>query len=58
MTLTRAKTTRGANLIAFSGRTAKKTLKPGRYRMTLVATTAIGARSKPVTLSFTVLSGR
>jgi uncharacterized delta-60 repeat protein len=57
MTLTRAKTTRGANLIAFTGRTAKKTLKPGRYRMTLVATAA-GARSKPVTLSFSVLSGR
>jgi len=58
MTLTRARTTRGANLIAFTGRTAKKTLKPGRYRMTLVATDAAGRRSAPVTLSFSVLSGR
>ena len=57
MTLTRARTTRGANLIGFTGRTAKKTLKPGRYTLTLVATNN-RQRSRPVTLSFTVLSGR
>jgi uncharacterized delta-60 repeat protein len=57
MTITRAKTTRGANLIAFTGRTAKKALKPGRYTLTLVAANATG-RSRPVTLSFSVLSGR
>ena len=57
MTITRAKTTRGENLIAFTGRTAKKTLKPGRYTLTLVAANSSG-RSTQVTLSFSVLSGR
>lgn len=58
MTLTRAKTTRGANLIAFTGRTPKAKLKPGRYKLTLSATDATGNRSKPITLSFSVLSGK
>src|SRR4051794_2023403 len=58
ITLTRAKTTKGANLIAFTGRTAKAKLKPGRYKLVLTAADAAGNRSKPITLSFSVLSGR
>ncbi len=58
MTLKRAKTTKGANLVAFTGRTAKAKLKPGRYRLVLAATDAAGNRSRPVTLAFSVLSGR
>ncbi len=58
ITLKRAKTTKGANLVAFTGRTAKAKLKPGRYKLVLAATDAAGNRSRPVTLAFTVLSGR
>jgi hypothetical protein len=58
MTLTRAKTTKGANLVAFTGRTAKAKLKPGRYTLVLSASDAAGNRSRPITLSFSVLSGR
>ncbi len=58
MTLKRGKTTKGANLVAFTGRTAKARLKPGRYKLVLSAADAAGNRSKPITLSFSVLSGR
>ena len=58
MTLTRTKTTRGANLVAFTGRTSKAKLKPGRYTLVLSAADAAGNRSRPITLRFTVLSGR
>jgi hypothetical protein len=48
----------GPTLRRFSGRIGRKSLKPGRYRATLVATDAAGNRSKPVRLRFRVLKPR
>ena len=45
----------GANKKKFSGRIGKKALKPGRYRLTLVATDAAGNRSAPKRLTFRVV---
>jgi CSLREA domain-containing protein len=39
----------------FSGRIGKRALKPGRYRLTMVATDAAGNRSRPKRLTFTVV---
>ena len=55
VTLTRTKTKQGGNRVAYTGRTAKGTLKPGRYRATLRATDAAGNRSKATTLTFTIV---
>jgi Tol biopolymer transport system component len=55
LTLTRSKTKRGANRVAFSGRVGRKKLKPGAYRATLVATDSAGNRSKPKRLTFRVV---
>jgi hypothetical protein len=57
MTLERSRTTAGETLLAFSGRTRRVKLKPGRYRMRLTATDPAGNRSAPVTLAFTVTRG-
>ena len=44
----------GANRIVFRGRVGGKTLKPGRYRLTVRAVDAAGNRSAPVGKAFTV----
>jgi hypothetical protein len=44
----------GANTKRFSGRIGSRTLKPGRYRLTLVAVDAAGNKSKPRRLRFRI----
>ncbi len=56
-TLTRPTTPAGAARIAFSGRTSKGALRPGRYQARLQAQDAAGNRSRTVTLTFTVVHG-
>jgi hypothetical protein len=51
----RAKTRRGANAVAFTGRTATRRLAPGAYRATVVATDPAGNRSKAVSVAFIVV---
>jgi hypothetical protein len=46
----------GENTVRYSGRAGRRMLKPGRYRMTITATTK-GQRTAPRTLSFTVVRG-
>lgn len=47
----------GLNRLRFQGRLSKhKTLKPGRYRVTITAADSFGNRSAPVTLHFTLLA--
>ena len=55
LTLTRSKAVQGANRVAYSGRTSKGKLKPGRYRATLRATDAAGNRSRAKNVSFTIV---
>jgi hypothetical protein len=46
----------GTNNVSFQGRISRsKRLKPGRYRLIIIATNAAGARSKPVSLSFMIV---
>jgi streptogramin lyase len=45
---------KGANRFAFSGRVGGHSLKPGEYRLTLVATDAAGNGSVPAKLPFTI----
>jgi hypothetical protein len=47
----------GANTTPFTGRFRGKALKPGRYRATIVATDAQGAKSKPKRLSLRIVRG-
>ena len=47
--------TTGANAKRFSGRIGKRSLKPGRYRATLVAGDPSGNRSQPKRLAFRVV---
>jgi hypothetical protein len=47
--------TAGANTKGFSGRIGRKSLKPGRYRATLVATDAAGNHSRTKRLRFRVV---
>jgi hypothetical protein len=49
--------TAGANKRRFSGRVGRKSLKPGRYRLTLVATDKAGKRSAPRQLGFKIVRG-
>jgi YVTN family beta-propeller protein len=53
-TLTRASEPPGADRVSFSGRIGHRALSPGPYSAALRASNAAG-RSKPLTLSFTVL---
>ena len=53
-TLIRASEPEGADSFAFSGRIGHRALSPGAYHAVLSASNA-GGRSKPVTLSFTVV---
>jgi Tol biopolymer transport system component len=53
--LVRARTRAGVNRIAYTGRTRKRTLRPGRYRATVRATDAAGNRSMPRRVTFTVV---
>ena len=55
LTLMRPHTIGGENVIGFTGRTSRTKLRPGRYRMLLLATDAAGNRSAPVALSFTIV---
>jgi hypothetical protein len=48
----------GANTKRFSGKIGRVSLKPGRYRATLVATDAAGNRSAPKQLRFRVVRAR
>jgi Tol biopolymer transport system component len=54
-TLTRTRTKRGANRIAFSGRIGARKLKPGRYRATVGAVDAAGNRAKAKRVTFRVV---
>jgi hypothetical protein len=46
----------GANKLAFKGRISRsKRLEPGRYKVTIVATSAAGLKSAQRTLGFTIL---
>jgi hypothetical protein len=45
----------GANKKKFSGRIGKKALKPGRYRLTMVARDGAGNRSTPKRLTFSIV---
>lgn len=54
--LTRKGLGAGAQKIAFTGRIGRKAMKPGGYRLTVVATDATGAKSKPRRAGFTVLA--
>ncbi len=55
LTLVRSHTVKGSNRIAFSGRYGHKHLTKGTYTATVTATDAAGNRSKPHSLSFTVV---
>jgi hypothetical protein len=48
----------GANMVAFSGRLAKRALALGRYRATIVATDAAGNKSVAKTASFRLVKFR
>jgi hypothetical protein len=50
------KAIQGENTARYSGRVGRKLLKPGRYRMTITATTK-DQRTAPRTLPFTVVKG-
>jgi hypothetical protein len=45
----------GANKLRFMGRVAKKTLKPGRYRLTISATPLPGGAAKSATAAFKIM---
>jgi hypothetical protein len=45
----------GSNRVAFSGRIGSKALKPGRYRLSVVATDAAGNRSARRRVAFQVV---
>jgi hypothetical protein len=45
----------GANKLRFMGRIAKKTLKPGRYRLTISATPLTGGAAKTATVAFKIV---
>jgi hypothetical protein len=48
----------GRNRLRFSGRIARRSLPPGRYRITLIAIDAAANRSQPQRRRFTVVSTR
>jgi adhesin HecA-like repeat protein len=53
------KARRGVNRIRFAARLSRKVrLKPGAYRLTMIATDAAGARSKRATTRFTAISAQ
>jgi streptogramin lyase len=56
--LTRRSLGAGRQKVAFSGRIGRRALKPGGYRLTIVATGAAGAKSKPKRVVFTVVQPR
>lgn len=55
--LVRARTRAGVNRIAFTGRTRRRVLRPGRYRATVRAVDAAGNRSAPRRITFKVVKG-
>lgn len=55
ITLTRSGVGAGPHAVAFSGRTKKRTLKPGKYRLSATATDATGNVSAPRSAAFTVV---
>ena len=47
---------RGVNRVVFEGRISRsKKLKPGRYKLAIVATSSAGQRSAPASLGFTIV---
>ncbi|MEA2268168.1 MAG: hypothetical protein QOC64_778 [Solirubrobacteraceae bacterium] len=48
---------KGENTVRFSGRVGKRTLRPGRYRMTVRATGSANRSTPAKTLTFTVVKG-
>lgn len=46
----------GPRKVAFSGRIGRRALKPGGYRLTVAATAASGAKSKPRRAPFTIVA--
>ena len=46
----------GVQKVTFSGRIGRRALKPGGYRLTVVATGAAGTKSKPRRALFTVVA--
>jgi hypothetical protein len=55
-TLTR-KLQAGKRSVPFSGRIGRRALSPRSYTVTITGTDAAGNRSKPTTLSFTIVRG-
>jgi hypothetical protein len=55
VTLTRAQTQQGANVVPFSGRYGRHRLAPGKYTATVTAVNAAGAVSAPSSVAFTVV---
>jgi streptogramin lyase len=55
-TLTRRDLAAGKRSVKFSGRIGRKALKPGVYRVTVVATDSAGAKSTPRRSRFTVVA--
>ena len=45
----------GRNRVKFTGRIGRRALKPGRYRLTIVATDAAGNRSRARRLNFRIV---
>jgi Tol biopolymer transport system component len=54
-TLTRTKTKKGPNRVAFTGRIGARKLKPGRYRATVGAVDAAGNRAVPKRVTFRIV---
>jgi hypothetical protein len=48
----------GSNRVGFNGRVRDRALTPGGYVATLTATDAAGNRSRPVTVTFTLIRAR
>lgn len=47
----------GDQRLVFTGRVGRRSLRPGRYQITVTLVDASGAASNPVTLAFTILPG-
>ena len=45
----------GGNRVRFTGRVGRRTLRPGRYRATLTAVDATGARSQARAVTFRIV---
>jgi streptogramin lyase len=55
-TLARRDLAAGKRSVKFTGRIGRRALKPGSYRVTVVATDAVGMASKPARTTFTIVA--